>query len=106
MKYGFLLSLACFFLLPQNSNGTPYFIPENECEERSQGNSFHAWPLVLLNSTVGFFEDEVKTFREPQVIVREVKKTVVLRLDRNTWVRGQWVDISEPYPPLSPSELF
>ena len=106
MKFGFLLMIAFALGLPFASHGSPYFIPESENESRLQGNSFHAWPLVFLDTAMGIFDDEEKTFREPQMRVREVKKSTVLRLDRSIWISGRWVEITEPDPPLSPSELF
>lgn len=88
------------------SRAAPYFISQNEYETRSERSSFHAWPLTFFKSSAGYFLDEEKTFLERAVVVKPIKKISALCLDRNLWVTGQWVDITEPYPPLSPSEMF
>ena len=100
--------LLCFlvWIAAAPSGAAPYFVTQNEYDTRSERSSFRAWPLTFFKSSAGYFLDEEKTFLERAVVVKPIKKIAALCLDRNLWVNGQWVEITEPSPPLSPSELI
>ena len=88
------------------AKAAPYFVSQEDYETRPEKSTLRAWPLNFVKSSAGYFLDEEKVFLSRAVVVKPVKKISALCYDRNVWVAGTWVDITEPSPPLTPSEWF
>ena len=98
MNKRFLTFFAWSLVLITAADATPYFVPEAEFKERQERGYFHAWPIVELKESIGFFDDEEKTFQNPSILMKEIKKIDAIRLDQNTRVPGRWVEITEASP--------